>query len=169
MNVNVQVKYELCLSFFMPKQHYKKAIKTAFLKIVFWCYSPKRKSLICTSQFYRWRSLTFFFTSFSFFFFTPLVLHLAKVNVTIVSMRQDPTEVVQAVQILQDGTLTCAFARRFAVSQHRTLLHSFVLEILGPIFRPCAGAVGPGFFLVHDTSLSHVVRICTQQCCADCY
>lgn len=75
-----------------------------------------------------------FFTSFSFF--TPLVLHLAKVNVTIVSMRQDPTEVVKAVQILQDGTLTRALARRFAVSQHRTRLHSFVLEILGPIFSP---------------------------------
>lgn len=105
-------------------------------------------------------NIFFHFFLFFFFFFTPLVLHLAKVNVTIVSMRQGPTEVVQAVQILQDGTLTCAFARRFAVSQHRTRLHSFVLEILGPIFRPCAGAVGPGFFLVHDTSLSHVVRIC---------
>ncbi len=47
-----------------------------------------------------------------------LVLHLARVTVTTGSMRQylDPTEVAQAVQLLQDGTSIRAIARRFAVS-----------------------------------------------------
>jgi len=35
-------------------------------------------------------------------------------------------------------------------------------EILGPIVRPYAGAVGPGFILVHDNAHPHVVRICRQ-------
>ena len=49
--------------------------------------------------------------------FSP-VLHLARVTVTTVSMRRylDPTEVAQAVQLLQDGTSIHAIARRFAVS-----------------------------------------------------
>ncbi|MCJ8739449.1 hypothetical protein PDJAM_G00047280 [Pangasius djambal] len=46
------------------------------------------------------------------------VLRLARVSVTTGSMRQylDPTEVAQAVQLLQDGTSIRAVARRFAVS-----------------------------------------------------
>ena len=55
--------------------------------------------------FYRWRPLTFF----SLLIFSDcfsLVLHLARVSVTTGSMRRylDPTEVAQAVQLLQDGT-----------------------------------------------------------------
>ncbi len=47
-----------------------------------------------------------------------LVLHLARVSVTTGSMRRclDPTEVAQAVQLLQNGTSIHAIARRFAVS-----------------------------------------------------
>ncbi len=47
-----------------------------------------------------------------------LVLHLARVNATTGSMRRylDPTEVAQAVQLLQDGTSICTIARRFVVS-----------------------------------------------------
>ena len=67
--------------------------------------------------FYRWRPLTFF----SLLIFSDsfsLVLHLARVSVTTGSMRRylDPTEVAQAVQLLQDGTSIRAIARRFAVS-----------------------------------------------------
>lgn len=35
-------------------------------------------------------------------------------------------------------------------------------EILGPIVRPYAGAVGPGFLLVHDNAWPHVARVCRQ-------
>ncbi len=35
-------------------------------------------------------------------------------------------------------------------------------EILGPIVRPLAGAVGPGFLLAHDNARPHVVRVCRQ-------
>ncbi len=35
-------------------------------------------------------------------------------------------------------------------------------EILGPIVRPYAGAVGPGFLLVHDNARPHVARVCRQ-------
>ena len=44
--------------------------------------------------------------------FLSLVLHLARVSVTTGSMRRylDPTEVPQAVQLLQDGTLIRAIA-----------------------------------------------------------
>ncbi len=47
-----------------------------------------------------------------------LVLHLARLSVTTGSMRRylDPTEVAQAVQLLQNGTSIHAIARRFAVS-----------------------------------------------------
>ncbi len=43
---------------------------------------------------------------------------MARVNVTTGSMRQylDPTEVTQAVQLLQDGPSICAIVRRLAVS-----------------------------------------------------
>ncbi len=67
--------------------------------------------------FYRWRPLTFFpYSSFLSVFHK--FSHLARVSVTTGSMRRylDPTEVAQAVQRLQDGTLICAIARRFAVS-----------------------------------------------------
>ncbi len=67
--------------------------------------------------FYRWRPLTFF----SLLIFSDcfsLVLHLARVSVTTGSMRRylNPTEVAQAVQLLQYGTSIRAIARRFAVS-----------------------------------------------------
>ncbi len=47
-----------------------------------------------------------------------LVLHLARVSVTTGSVRRylDPTEVAQAVPLLQDGTSIRDIARRFAVS-----------------------------------------------------
>ncbi len=67
--------------------------------------------------FYRWRPLAFFpllIVSDRF----SLVLHLARVSVTTdTDMRRylDPTEVAQAVQLLQDGTSIRAIARRFAV------------------------------------------------------
>ncbi len=67
--------------------------------------------------FYRWRPLTFFpYSSFLSVFHK--FSHLARVSVTTGSMRRylDPTEVAQAVQRLQDGTLICAIVRRFAVS-----------------------------------------------------
>ena len=35
-------------------------------------------------------------------------------------------------------------------------------EILGPIVRTYAGAVGPGFLLVHDNARPHVARVCRQ-------
>ncbi|KAI4899957.1 hypothetical protein NFI96_006267 [Prochilodus magdalenae] len=35
-------------------------------------------------------------------------------------------------------------------------------EILGPGVRPYAGAVGPGFVLVHNNARPHVVRVCRQ-------
>ncbi len=35
-------------------------------------------------------------------------------------------------------------------------------EILGAIVRPYAGAVGPGFLLVHDNARLHVARVCRQ-------
>ncbi|KAI4872921.1 hypothetical protein NFI96_005299 [Prochilodus magdalenae] len=35
-------------------------------------------------------------------------------------------------------------------------------EILGPVVRPYAGAVGPGFLLVHNNAQPHVVRVCRQ-------
>jgi len=44
-----------------------------------------------------------------------LVLHLARVSVTTGSMRRylDPTEVAQAVQLLQDGTSISTRAKKF--------------------------------------------------------
>ncbi|KAI4878552.1 hypothetical protein NFI96_016749, partial [Prochilodus magdalenae] len=35
-------------------------------------------------------------------------------------------------------------------------------EILGPVVRPYAGAVGPGFLLVHNNTRPHVARVCRQ-------
>ncbi|KAI4900310.1 hypothetical protein NFI96_007808 [Prochilodus magdalenae] len=35
-------------------------------------------------------------------------------------------------------------------------------ETLGPIVRPYAGAVGPGFLLVHNNARPHVARVCRQ-------
>ncbi|KAI4901714.1 hypothetical protein NFI96_000200 [Prochilodus magdalenae] len=35
-------------------------------------------------------------------------------------------------------------------------------EILGPVVRPYAGAVGPGFLLVHNNAQAHVMRVCRQ-------
>ena len=35
-------------------------------------------------------------------------------------------------------------------------------EILRPIVRPYAGAVGPGFLLVQDNAQPHVARVCRQ-------
>ncbi|KAK3553499.1 hypothetical protein QTP70_004180 [Hemibagrus guttatus] len=35
-------------------------------------------------------------------------------------------------------------------------------EILGLIVRPYAGAVGPGFLLVHNNARPHVMRVCRQ-------
>ncbi|KAI4903405.1 hypothetical protein NFI96_033069, partial [Prochilodus magdalenae] len=35
-------------------------------------------------------------------------------------------------------------------------------EILGPAVRPYAGAVGPGFLLVHNNARPHVARVCRQ-------
>ncbi|KAI4876983.1 hypothetical protein NFI96_002430 [Prochilodus magdalenae] len=35
-------------------------------------------------------------------------------------------------------------------------------EILGPLVRPYAGAVGPGFLLVHNNAQPHVARVCRQ-------
>ncbi len=73
--------------------------------------------------FYRWRPLTFFPLLISSDCFS-LVLHLASwVSVTIGSMRRylDPTEVAQAVQVLQDGASIRAIPRRFAVSPSTVL------------------------------------------------
>ncbi len=60
----------------------------------------------------------FFFSILIFSDCFSLILHLARVSVTTGSMRRylDPTEVAQAVQLLQDGTSTRAIARRFAMS-----------------------------------------------------
>ncbi|KAI4872401.1 hypothetical protein NFI96_029872, partial [Prochilodus magdalenae] len=35
-------------------------------------------------------------------------------------------------------------------------------EMLGPVVRPYAGAMGPGFFLVHNNAQPHVARLCRQ-------
>ena len=35
-------------------------------------------------------------------------------------------------------------------------------EILAPMVRPYAGAVGPGFLLIHDNARRHVARLCRQ-------
>ncbi|KAI4902032.1 hypothetical protein NFI96_009942 [Prochilodus magdalenae] len=35
-------------------------------------------------------------------------------------------------------------------------------EILGPVVRPYAGAVGPGFLLVHNNARPYVARVCRQ-------
>ena len=35
-------------------------------------------------------------------------------------------------------------------------------KILGSIVRPYAGAVGPGFLLVHNNARPHVARACRQ-------
>ena len=35
-------------------------------------------------------------------------------------------------------------------------------EILEPFVRPYAGAVGPGFLLMHDNARPHVARVCRQ-------
>ncbi|KAI4883694.1 hypothetical protein NFI96_031976, partial [Prochilodus magdalenae] len=35
-------------------------------------------------------------------------------------------------------------------------------EILGPVVKPYAGAVGPGFLLVHNNARPHVARVCRQ-------
>ncbi|KAI4873746.1 hypothetical protein NFI96_000047 [Prochilodus magdalenae] len=48
---------------------------------------------------------------------------------------------------LDNGTLTAI--------RHRD-------EILGPLVRLYAGAVGPGFLLVHNNARPHVVRVCRQ-------
>jgi len=51
-----------------------------------------------------------------------------------------------ALHVLARGTLT--------VIRHRD-------EILRPSVRPCAGAVGPGFLLMHD-NVPHVAEVCQQ-------
>ncbi|KAI4886826.1 hypothetical protein NFI96_018392, partial [Prochilodus magdalenae] len=80
------------------------------------------------------------------------VLQLTWVSVTTSTMVQDldPTEVAQVVQLLKDGTSICAIATRYQD------------EILGPVVRPYAGAVGPGFLLVHNNARPHVARVCRQ-------
>ncbi|KAI4883986.1 hypothetical protein NFI96_003363 [Prochilodus magdalenae] len=35
-------------------------------------------------------------------------------------------------------------------------------EMLGPVVRPYAGAVGPVFLLVHNNARPHVARVCRQ-------
>ena len=35
-------------------------------------------------------------------------------------------------------------------------------EILGPFVRSFAGALGPGFLLVHNNARPHVARVCRQ-------
>ena len=35
-------------------------------------------------------------------------------------------------------------------------------EIPEPMVRPYAGAVGPGFLLMHDNARPHVARVCRQ-------
>ena len=35
-------------------------------------------------------------------------------------------------------------------------------EILEPMVRPYAGAVGPGSLLMHDNARPHVARVCRQ-------
>ncbi len=66
----------------------------------------------------HWHFFSLLIFSDCFICFFLLVLHLARVSVTTGSMRRylDPTEVAQAVQLLQDGTSLRAIARRFAVS-----------------------------------------------------
>ena len=52
-----------------------------------------------------------------------------------------------ALHVLTRGTLTAMRDRD---------------EILRPIVRPYAGAVGPGFLLMHDNARPHVVGVCLQ-------
>jgi len=52
-----------------------------------------------------------------------------------------------ALHVLARGTLTAIGYRD---------------EILKPIVRPCAGAVGPGFLLMHDKARPHVAEVCQQ-------
>ena len=52
-----------------------------------------------------------------------------------------------ALHVLTRGTLTAIRDRD---------------EILRPIVRPYAGAVGPGFLLMHDNARPHVVGVCLQ-------
>ena len=52
-----------------------------------------------------------------------------------------------ALHVLTRGTLTAIRYRD---------------EILRPIVRPYAGAVGPGFLLMHDNVRPHVVGVCLQ-------
>lgn len=51
------------------------------------------------------------------------------------------------LHVLNQGTLTAVRYRD---------------EILRPIVRPYAGAVGPGFLLVQDNARPHVARVCRQ-------
>lgn len=52
-----------------------------------------------------------------------------------------------ALHVLTRGTLTAIVYRN---------------EILRPIVRPYAGAVGPGFLLMHDNARPHVALVCHQ-------
>ena len=52
-----------------------------------------------------------------------------------------------ALHVLARGTLTAIRYRD---------------EILRPIVRPYAGAVGPGFFLMHYNARPHVAEVCQQ-------
>ena len=52
-----------------------------------------------------------------------------------------------ALHVLARGTLTAIRYRD---------------EILRPIVRPYAGAVGPGFLLMHDNARPHVAQVCQQ-------
>lgn len=45
---------------------------------------------------------------------------------------------------------------------NRTMTLVRYSEILGPIVRSCASAVGCGFLLVHDNGLPHVARVCRR-------
>ena len=51
------------------------------------------------------------------------------------------------LHVLANGTLTAVRYRD---------------EILRPIVRPYAGAVGPGFLLVQDNAWPHVAKVCKQ-------
>ena len=56
-------------------------------------------------------------------------------------------EGITALHVLARGTLTAIRYRD---------------EILRPTIRPSAGAVGPGFLLMHDNAKPHVVEVCQQ-------
>ncbi|KAI4893558.1 hypothetical protein NFI96_021359, partial [Prochilodus magdalenae] len=48
------------------------------------------------------------------------------------------------------------------IIQHDWFGGGYQDEILGPDVRPYAGAVGPGFLLMHNNARPHVARVCRQ-------